>query len=469
MILLDSCKNKRVGVIGLGKTGKVVVDVLIKSGAMVGVYDDGGISDSQYIGLDLTLLYSRDRNIFSDDWKMLDMMVVSPGISMLWPRPHPAVSFAHRHNIQVINDVDLFQQQVTDGITICISGTNGKSTTTALTGHVFESVNQKTIVGGNFGVPILLSPVNLDFYIFELSSYQLESCQILGFDTAVLLNVTPDHLMRHGGMNGYVEAKQRIFANFHEKSNAVVGVDDDYGALMATFLAQAGHPNVIPISGKRVPDFGVGWQDGHLVDNRKGCRGLVCKNIEMLDGDHNRQNIAASYAACIVNGIGKQEFCNALSSFSGLPHRQELVTTINGIKYVNDSKATNVQSTEQALLRFDNIILILGGRPKEEGVEKLIDYFHKIKYAFLIGEAADDWYKIMRLHRVKCETSSSLESAVNNAYKISKLMDVNVVLLSPACASFDQFKNFEERGDEFRKYVKRIEEKINNSYKSQRE
>ncbi|MDR3151809.1 MAG: UDP-N-acetylmuramoyl-L-alanine--D-glutamate ligase, partial [Holosporaceae bacterium] len=456
-------------VIGLGKTGKAVVDVLIKSGAMVGVYDDSGIGDSQYIGLDLTLLYSRDRNIFSDDWKMLDMIIVSPGIGMLWPRSHPAVLFAYRHNIQVINDVDLFQQHVTDGAIICISGTNGKSTTTALIGHVFESAGRKSAVGGNFGVPVLLSPADLDFYIFEVSSYQLESCRILGFDTAVMLNVTPDHLVRHGGMNGYVEAKQKVFANFQGKSNAIVGVDDDHGVAMVTFLTQLGHPNVIPVSGSCVPNFGIGWQGDNLVDNRRCNRNPVCKNIETLDGSHNRQNIAASYAACVVNGISRQEFCDALPSFSGLPHRQELISTINGIKYVNDSKATNVRSTEQALQRFDNIMLILGGRPKEEGVEKLTNYFDKIKYAFLIGEAADDWYKIMRSHRVKCEISSSLESSVNNAYKMSKLMDVDVVLLSPACASFDQFKNFEERGDEFRKYVKRIEEKINGSYKSQRE
>ncbi|MDR1361972.1 MAG: UDP-N-acetylmuramoyl-L-alanine--D-glutamate ligase [Holosporaceae bacterium] len=464
MILLDFCKNKRVGVIGLGKTGKAVVDVLLKSGALVGVYDDVGIDDFKYKGLDLTLLYSPEGNLFSDDWKKLDVMVVSPGISMLWPRAHPAVQFAHKHNILVTNDVDLFQRQVSGRTTICVSGTNGKSTTTALIGHVFASAERKSVLGGNFGLPVLLTPADRDFYIFELSSYQLESCRRLGFDTAILLNITPDHIVRHGGMHGYVEAKQKIFANFREKSQAIIGVDDDYGPVIEALLVRLGHPNIIPISGARVPDAGIGWQENNLIDNRYGSYDFVCKSVETLDGDHNRQNIAASYAACVVNGIEKQEFCDAVVSFDGLPHRQELIATINGVKYINDSKATNVQSTKQALRRFSNLILILGGRPKDDGVEKLADYFSKIKYAFLIGEAADDWYKIMRARRVKCEISNSLDIAVNNAYKMSKLLDADIVLLSPACASFDQFKDFEDRGNEFRRCVKRIERKTYSSH-----
>ncbi|MDR3180207.1 MAG: UDP-N-acetylmuramoyl-L-alanine--D-glutamate ligase [Holosporaceae bacterium] len=466
MILLESYKNKRVGIIGLGKTGYVVLNSLQASGAIVGAYDDSGMKKN--MALELSLQYSSENDTFSADWKSLDCIVVSPGIHLLWPQIHPAVRFAHRHGIPVVNDIDLLQQN-TSGTNICISGTNGKSTVTALLGHVFEASGRKSFVGGNFGVPALLSLPGNDFYILELSSYQLESCNILGFDTAILLNITPDHLTRHGGINGYIAAKQKIFANFRQTSNAIIGVDDGYCCQIKNFLTAINHPNVVPISGKYVPDCGIGWSDGALLDNRKGTHNFVCGYSEALDGLHNRQNIAAAYAACVLNGIDKREFCAALLSFGGLPHRQELVTTINGVKYINDSKATNVQSAEQALLRFDNLIWILGGLPKEEGIEKLINYFPKIKYAFLLGKAADGWYKIMRSRRVKCEVAKSLEMAVYNAYKMSKLMRVETVLLSPACASFDQFKNFEERGDLFRKFVLGIEKKIKNSSKNQRE
>ncbi|GHT93457.1 UDP-N-acetylmuramoylalanine--D-glutamate ligase [Alphaproteobacteria bacterium] len=462
MILLDSYKNKRVGVIGLGKTGRSVIDSLQESGAIVGVYDDYGLDDSKYMNLALNLLYSRESDLFSDDWKTLDCMVVSPGIHLLWPERHPAVRFAAKNCIPIINDVDMFQQNVSSK-NICITGTNGKSTVTALIGHVLEVSGRRSSVGGNLGLPILSSPAGNDFYVFELSSYQLESCNHLGFDTSILLNITPDHVTRHGGMRGYITAKQKIFANFHRGSNAIIGVDDEHCSRIRDFLISINHHNVIPISGKFVPDCGVGWYMGDLVDNRKGHSIFVCKDSEILEGVHNRQNIAAAYAACTLNGISRQEFCDGLLSFKGLPHRQELVTALNGVKYVNDSKATNVKSAEQALMRFNNIIWILGGVPKEEGVEKLTDYFRKVKYAFLIGEAANDWYKIMRSHKVKCEVSRSLEMSVSNAYKMCKLMEVDVVLLSPACASFDQFKNFEERGDAFRKFVQEIEYKLNNS------
>lgn len=466
MILLGSYKNKRVGVIGLGKTGCAVVDSLRASGAIIGVYDDSTQEKKMDVGL--SLLYSSENDVFSDDWKSLDYIIVSPGIHLLWPQMHPAVRFAHRYGIPLVNDIDLLRQNIS-GVGIGISGTNGKSTVTALTGHVFETAGRKSCVGGNLGTPVLSLSPNDDFYILELSSYQLESCQVLGFDTAVLLNITPDHLTRHGGLSGYIAVKQKIFANFRPTSNAIIAVDDDHCHQIKNFLTTVNHPNVVSISGKYVPDSGIGWSANALIDNRKGSYNYICDRNDLLDGVHNRQNIAAAYAICALNGIDKREFCEGLLSFKGLRHRQELVATINGVKYINDSKATNVQSTEQALMRFDNIIWILGGLPKEEGVEKLVGYFSKIKYAFLMGEAANDWYKIMRTHRVKCEIAKSLELAVYNSYKMSKLMTVDAVLLSPACASFDQFKNFEERGDLFRKFVQEIETKITNSSKSQRE
>ncbi|MDR1334972.1 MAG: UDP-N-acetylmuramoyl-L-alanine--D-glutamate ligase [Holosporaceae bacterium] len=461
MIRLDLYKNKNVAVIGFGKSGKAVVDCLEAVDANIYLYDDNGIMDQHY------------QCMFCDpsdfDWPNLDVMVVSPGISTLWPQRHRAVDLAHRHGVQVINDVDLFQlhvgcsfpakKNVSAPKTIAITGTNGKSTTTALVNHVLTTANLKSCIGGNFGIAILSLTDDLDFYVLELSSYHLDSSNILGFDTALLLNITSDHLVRHGGMPGYITAKQKIFANFPAASQAIVGVDDTNCRKIYEFLKTVKHPEIIPISGTEIPENGVGWCDGMLVDNRPATDGypkIVCSKDDVLDGIHNRQNIAASYAACIANGISAEQFVAALHSFRGLQHRQELVATFGRIQYINDSKATNAPSVEQAMMRFDNIFWILGGRPKQDGIESLTKYFRKVKCAFLIGEAAHDWHSYLEYCRVQSEISETLDVAVRRAHALAQKEETAVVLLSPCCASFDQFKNFEERGNMFAEIVQKI-------------
>ncbi|MDR0678346.1 MAG: UDP-N-acetylmuramoyl-L-alanine--D-glutamate ligase [Holosporaceae bacterium] len=443
MILLNSYKNKHVGVIGLGKTGKSAVDSLVASGAKVTFYDDSQISYKNYQRLDM------------DDFnnEEFDAIIVSPGINLLWPNAHPAIVAARRKSIPILNDIDLFQQQLMDKINICITGTNGKSTTSALIHHLLSFSGKKSSIGCNFGHPILSMDINSDFFILELSSYQLESCNILGFDTSILLNITPDHLTRHGGIEGYIAAKQKIFANFHEKSSAVVGVDCPNCIEIFEFLKKLNHPNIIPISGRMVPPFGIGWAENKLIDNRNGLHEIICENQKDLDGSHNRQNIAASYAACIQHGLDVESFHKGLSSFKGLEHRQEIVTNIDGVMYVNDSKATNADSTEEALKRFNNIIWILGGRPKEKGIESLIKYFSKIRFALLIGEVAEEWSILLTRHGVKNEIAKTLQMAVKRSLEILKKYEAEVVLLSPVCASFDQFSGFEERGNLFKKLI----------------
>ncbi|MDR2645831.1 MAG: UDP-N-acetylmuramoyl-L-alanine--D-glutamate ligase [Holosporaceae bacterium] len=440
MIFLDFYKNKRVGVIGLGKTGESVVNALIASGAEVRVYDDYIISHKKCNAFNI------------DDVAQMNAMVVSPGVGLLWPSVHPMIQTAHKNAIPILNDVDLFQQHIS-GKNICITGTNGKSTTTALVYHVFSSAGEKTAIGGNFGNSLLSLAPQSEFFVLELSSYQLESCHILGFDTAILLNITPDHLKRHGGMEGYIYNKQKIFANFHEKSTAVIGVDDRHCLKIFQFLKNVNHPCVIPISGNHVPKYGVGWNKNKLIDNSFGFREVICEKNPILDGIHNRQNIAAAYVACRRNGLSKELFSKGLFSFRGLEHRQELVANIDNVLYINDSKATNADSVEQALKRFDNIVWILGGRPKEEGIENLVKYFSRIKFALLIGEAAENWSKLLAKHGVENEITKTLDVAVKRAKEISKTLQADVVLLSPACASFDQFKDFEERGSIFKQLV----------------
>ncbi|MDR3186929.1 MAG: UDP-N-acetylmuramoyl-L-alanine--D-glutamate ligase [Holosporaceae bacterium] len=442
MISLDCYKNKHFGVIGLGKTGRTVVDALLKGGARVSAHDDVLASDNQYQNLEL-----RDF-----DWDSMDFLVVSPGVNLLWPRRNLFVEMAQRHFIPLINDIDLFQLQA-PGKKICITGANGKSTTAALVHHMLERAGKRASIGGNFGVPVLSLEMNSNFYVLELSSYQLESCNILGFDTAVLLNITPDHLTRHGGMAGYVAAKQKIFAGFGAESKAIVGVDDEHCLEICKFLKSAKHPNLVPISGKMIPDLGIGWNGDNLVDNRFGSQEIVCHAHRRLDGVHNRQNIAAAYAVCMANDVTGEDFCANLSSFCGLEHRQEFVDNICGVQYINDSKATNADAAEQALGRFDGIIWILGGRPKENGISSLVKYFSRIKFAFLIGEAAEEWSQFLQKHGVDNEIAGALDIAVGRAHEMAKNCQAKVVLLSPVCASFDQFKDFEDRGNKFKTLV----------------
>ncbi|MDR1375803.1 MAG: UDP-N-acetylmuramoyl-L-alanine--D-glutamate ligase [Holosporaceae bacterium] len=442
MISLDCYRNKRVGVIGLGKTGQAVVAALREGGAHVSAHDDFLISGDQYNNLEL----------FDFDWSTMDFLVISPGVNLLWPNKNLAVELAQKHFVPIINDIDLFQSQVL-GKKICLTGTNGKSTTAALIDHIFKRGGKYSSIGGNFGNSVFSLEANSEFYVLELSSYQLESCNILGFDTAVLLNIRPDHLARHGGMAGYVAAKQKIFGNFGTESKAVIGIDDEHCLEIGRFLKTIKQPNIITVSGEMVPDLGVGWSEESLIDNRSGSFVTVCAAPPQLDGVHNRQNIAAAYAVCVANGLNGDDFCKGLCSFDGLEHRQEFVDDIYGIHYINDSKATNADAAEQALRRFNKIIWILGGRPKENGIFSLVKYFPRIKFALLIGEAAEEWSQFLEANGVGNEVSGTLDVAVSRANEISKKYQAEVVLLSPACASFDQFKDFEDRGNRFKKLV----------------
>ncbi|MDR0677270.1 MAG: UDP-N-acetylmuramoyl-L-alanine--D-glutamate ligase [Holosporaceae bacterium] len=439
MIFPNLYKNKRVGLIGLGKTGKSVAESMNAVGAKIKVYDDSGIIDPKYSELSIDEIESGE----------IDVLVISPGVHILWPDIHPMVNAARKKSIPILNDMDLFQQHISKK-TICITGTNGKSTTAALVHHIFNCAGKRVEIGGNFGNPVLLLDANADFFVLELSSYQLESCNILGFDTSILLNIAPDHLARHGGMAGYIAVKQKIFAN--AKSNMIIGIDDDYCEEILVFFKG----KIVPISGKRVPENGLGWENNKLVDNRFNSYEIICDSSSFLDGDHNRQNIAASYVACIQNGLSKESFQNGLASFRGLEHRQEIVASINGVSYINDSKATNAESVEQALKRFNNIVWIAGGRPKEKGIEILVQYFSKLKFVFLIGEAAKSWSSFLTKCGVENKISETLDIAVGHAYEFSKTGKVDVVLLSPACASFDQFKNFEDRGVKFKSLVTQL-------------
>ena len=425
---------KQVAIIGMGKTGEATKHFLQQRDVVCHCYDDRWSPNQTDI-----------------DWKHLDALIASPGVALWWPVPHPMVQLARVNCVPILNDIDLFQLY-SNGANICVTGTNGKSTTVALINFIAEDNGVDCQLGGNFGTPALSLQLAKKYNILELSSYQLESCNILGFDVSIILNITPDHLTRHGGLYGYSAAKQKIFANSPPNAYRVIGVDDPCCASMVDFLSPVNGLPPIKISGHTLISDGIGWDANKLIDNYFNA-GYICDCPSQLDGTHNRQNIAAAYAACHYMGISSQQFAKSLKLFPGLAHRQELVKVINNTPYINDSKATNVQSVEQALQRYDNIIWILGGRPKEDGIEKLTSYFHKIKYALLIGEVAEKWSQILALHEIPHQISGVLSLAVQHAHKIAQQNSGSVVLFSPACASFDQFKNFEERGNIFKKLV----------------
>ncbi|MGB8274965.1 MAG: UDP-N-acetylmuramoyl-L-alanine--D-glutamate ligase, partial [Alphaproteobacteria bacterium] len=385
-------------------------------------------------------------------------LVLSPGIPLHHPAPHPVVAKARQAGVEVIGDIELLARAAPGARYVGVTGTNGKSTTTALIGHVLAAAGLKTETGGNLGTPALaLAPLDSDgIYVLEVSSFQLDLSETVSFDAAVLLNLSADHLYRHGGMDGYIAAKRRIFRNQDSDQTAVVGVDDAYCVRLYEELEAADAQRVVPISGVRTVAGGVFVEDGILVDGTAGTsdRVMDLKTVARLPGVHNWQNCAAAFAACRAVGLAPWAISAGIQSFPGLPHRQELVATVDGVRFVNDSKATNADAVARALACYDTVYWIAGGRPKEGGIAALEAWFPRIVHAFLMGEAEDEFAATLE-GRVPYTRCGHLASAVRLA--AAKARDDGrpgaVVLLSPACASFDQWENFEARGEGFRRLV----------------
>jgi len=392
------------------------------------------------------------------DWRSVAALVLSPGIPLTFPEPHPAVVWAREAGVEIIGDIELLGRAQPHARYVGITGTNGKSTTTALIGHILGQSGQRVEIGGNLGTPALsLAPLDADgIYVLEASSFQLDLIETLAFDVAVLLNVTPDHLDRHGGMDGYIAAKKRIFARQGAGAAAVVGIDDAICRDIAEELRQVGKARVIPISVTREAPGGVYAEGGWLIDasGERPERILDLAGAERLPGSHNAQNAAAAYAASRALGVEREVAAAAIRSFPGLAHRQELVGTIGGARYINDSKATNADATEKALACYDAIYWILGGLPKAGGITSLTSYFPRVRHAYLIGAATEEFAATLG-DAVPFSRCGNLESALAVAHERAQRDGVPgaVVLLSPACASYDQFPNFEVRGDTFRELI----------------
>jgi UDP-N-acetylmuramoylalanine--D-glutamate ligase len=457
MIPAESMRDRTVAVLGLGRSGRSACRALAAAGARVLAWDDDPACRARVASEGVPLV-----ELAGADWAKVDRLVLSPGIPLHHPRPHPMVERARAARVPVIGDIELLVESQPDRRIVGVTGTNGKSTTTALVGALLGAAGMGAQVGGNIGLPALdlLPKPTKDIYVLELSSYQLELTDHLACAVAVLLNLSADHLDRHGGMAGYARAKGRIFRNQRASDWAIVGVDDDHGRALAEVLAR-GPQRLVPISATGRLARGIYVEAGRLYDALDGApREIVdLRPIPSLQGSHNWQNAAAAYAAARALGVQPEAAALGLRRFQGLPHRLEPVAAIGGVRFVNDSKATNPDAAARALAAFDVVFWIAGGRAKDGGFAALEPQLHRVRHAFLIGEAAPALAELLG-GRVPFTRCGDLERAVREATAAAAGAQAErpVVLLAPACASFDQFANFEDRGDSFKSLVRALAE-----------
>lgn len=416
-------------VLGYGRSGRESEKHLLSLGHKVIVYDNG-------------------QNIIPEiNWSEIVGVAQSPGI----PMSHLVSEAARAAGISIFTDIDLLQKRSPNAKYIGITGTNGKSTTTALIGHILKQAELNVEIGGNIGIPALsLENLSEDgWYVLELSSYQLELSNDLHLEIAVWLNISPDHLDRHGSMENYVSTKKRIFS--HAKS-ACIALDDDYSKQTCNQL-RIPHTTIASEFKNCPADI---WIDASGLLH---CNGALfdCNELETLKGTHNWQNVALAFAVALQILNTPQKIWEYIQTFPGLAHRQQLAAKIGQVEFINDSKATNADACEKALKTYmdRNIFWILGGVAKTDGIDLLKPYFSYIKKAYLIGEAQDRFADILS-GSVTFEKCSSLETAIAKSSADAKLENDAVVLLSPACASFDQFRDYEHRGEEFIQIVRKI-------------
>ena len=485
MIPVPGFEGRRVAVFGLGRSGITAARALQAGGAVPILWDDGvsGRMQAEAEGFAV-------EDLTAADWSGFAALVLSPGAPLTHPKPHWTVDRATAAGVPVIGDVELFARAVAAlphaqrPKVVAITGTNGKSTTTALIGWVLKQAGLTVHVGGNIGIGVLALPAPTPdaVYVIEVSSYQLDLTTTFAPDVAILTNISPDHLDRHGGMEGYVAAKKRIFQAQGAEEMAVVGVDESWGREIASTLSQrvitissSAHPGESrdpalspghdawdqrlaasqPSEGPKdwVPAFagmsGIEVEAGSIRTNGQAIADLTV--ARSLPGRHNAQNAAFAYAAARALGVPHDAAVEGLLTFPGLAHRMEAIGHIGPVRVINDSKATNADAARQAQSSYPSVFWIAGGKPKEGGIDDLTDLFPRIAKAYLIGEAAGEFRLKLAASGVPAEPSGDMETAVAAAARdAADAGGPQIVLLSPACASFDQYPDFEARGEAFR-------------------
>jgi UDP-N-acetylmuramoylalanine--D-glutamate ligase len=436
--------GRRYAVVGLGRAGIAALRALTAMGAMVSGWDDAGFARDAA---------EREGFLIADpapDIGDLDALILSPGIPHILPVPHRIAAAARVAGKPILTDVELLYQAVRGAQSrarfVGITGTNGKSTTTALLAHILTEAGVPNAAGANLGPAALGLPLLPDHgvYVLEMSSYMLERLAQTRFDAAVMLNLSADHLDRHGDMRGYADAKRQIFARQLSGDTRVIGMDDAPSrALLADF------PGACTISGTTQADV---WCDSGMLKDRSGPI-VDMARAHALPGPHNAQNAAAAACLATALGVARDDVANAIIGFPGLAHRQELIGTVQGVRFVNDSKATNAEATARALNCYDPVVWIAGGIAKAGGITPLAPYFPRIARAVLIGRDAANMAATLAANGVPHEIVETLDRAVPVAFAQARRTGAHIVLLSPACASFDQFSGFEARGDRFRDLV----------------
>ncbi|NWH08421.1 MAG: UDP-N-acetylmuramoyl-L-alanine--D-glutamate ligase [Alphaproteobacteria bacterium] len=468
MIQVPFFRGQTVAVFGLARSGLATARALLEGGAHVIAWDDSekGRKEGSAQGLHLA-------EPASWDWPRIAALILSPGVPLTHPAPHAVVKAAQAAGAEIIGDVELFMRALAaDPVRsapensgrvplICVTGTNGKSTTTALIAHLLQRNGFIAQAGGNIGRPVLDldAPAPGIAYVLEVSSFQIDLTPSLKPDAGVLTNITPDHLDRHGTMDAYVAVKRRLFAKQTGGDVAVIGVDDEFGADSCTLITAKGGPLVIPVSVGQVLGRGIYVIDGVLFDAMDSPAAPVVdlKVCPGLPGPHNWQNAGVAYAAVRHLVRDPREIGRAMATFPGLAHRIETVGRLGKVRFINDSKATNADAAAKALACFENIHWIIGGIAKSGGIESLTGYFPRVAKAYLIGKAQDDFARTID-GAVAYERCGDLETAMRRATAeaLQSAAIAPVVLLSPACASFDQFKDFEDRGESFRRIAQQL-------------
>ena len=462
MIPVRGYQNQKVAVLGLGRSGLAAAKALQEGGAVPLVWDDSPEGRARAEAAGFTPVDLSKNGAFDD----VASLIVSPGIPHLYSAPNPIIVAAWTAGVPVDNDIGLFFQSFateewdqfdTPPRIIAVTGSNGKSTTAALIHHILEHANRPTQLAGNIGIGVLdIEPaIDGEVIVLELSSYQTDLARSLTPDIAVFTNLTPDHHDRHAGHGGYFAAKRRLFAE-GGPDRAVIGVDEPEGQYLANQMAtSAADDRVIRVSsGQKLggPGWSVFARKGFLSEQRKGRQvaSIDLRAIKGLPGAHNHQNACAAYAATRALGLAPKVIEQAFYSFGGLPHRSQIVAEAGGVTYVNDSKATNVDSAAQALQAFRNIRWIAGGLGKDGGIESLVPHLASVAKAYLIGHSARDF--ALQLGATPYELCDTMERAVARA--MAEAQSGDTVLLAPAAASFDQYPNFEKRGEAFMELVK---------------
>jgi UDP-N-acetylmuramoylalanine--D-glutamate ligase len=459
VIPITTFAGKKIAIFGLGASGLVSASALLAGGADIIAFDDDAASVAKASAGGIPTADLRQA-----DWSKITALVLAPGVPLTHPAPHWVVELARNANVAVIGDVELFcrerRHDAPSAPFVAITGTNGKSTTTALIAHLTASAGMDTQLGGNIGTAILsLEPPQPGrVHVIECSSYQIDLAPSLDPSVGILINLSEDHLDRHGTMRNYAAVKERLVTGVPNDGTAIVGVDDEWCKKIAARLTQAGK-RVVQISIRRKLSHGLYVESDRIMRARGGEPSLIAElgGIGSLRGLHNAQNAACASAAALALGLEPAAIQAGLCSFPGLSHRMEEIGRRGAVLFINDSKATNADSAAQALACFSDIFWIAGGRPKTGGIESLRSFFPRISKAYLIGEAADQFAATLA-EAVPHEITGTLERALAAAARDAAATSAQepVVLLSPACASFDQYRNFEVRGDAFRALVQAL-------------